>query len=880
LNRSRRIGIVGLIVCLLLGSGGETSVAQVDSTLWSEPLNLSYSGAAEAPVLVAGAEDQHQVFWWDRFDGIMTSYTTDGDQWSPAAAAPIQWVEVDEGAGAEVITATVASMPQIVGGDEAALALWLGEAVEGTEIRPLLYSRLSLGTALWTAPEPLAESAADWEITRDLQGAWHLVYRQPQQLETFPAGIYYQHSMDGGVSWSAPTAVYTSLYVRLWPVETSYLSVAADGLGNVLVSWDDPRQERTFYTLSTDDGVSWNAPVELRDGDTVGQHARFVALPAASRGKEHSEILMLWQQRGGAAACVLMQQRSEDGGKTWDVASRVLTDLTSCSAQVATMSNPAGEVFLKQGEGAESLLLAVWNGAQWSSILPLNFSFENPATGEMNYLGALQVQVTQNNALMMAGQGQDGEIWVLQGQVDAAAWAFAPPSPWSKYEIVSDKAMLADLPAVALDSEGRVHLLWSAALAADRPETALYYSCWDGEAWSRPTVVLGVEDGMARSPALALVDGILHAVWSGGATGTVFYSWAYPRDAYAASSWSAPYRLGESDVASSPTIAVDLWNRLHVVYAVPLNEGRGIYYTRTDDNGESWLDVVRIFDAATDHWTGVDHPSVTVDERGMLHVVWVRTSLPDYGPPQGVYYAQSTNNGKTWSEARILTDGAYDWPQLATTLAGQIIVIWQDLTRYVSQYRVSDNYGQTWGYVSQIRGLEAMKGRITLSNDNTGGVHLAALDIETAIGVELIHLTFVDGQWLLSDPADLEHIYSPVGGAVPLVSGDLGLMDVVGTGTQRGDHEPVLSLWHTRRTIESRAAIDPGVQLNPTPTLLPSPTPAPSPTPRLAVNPSAPQPSVPVIALGPISFPVLAFGGIGIALFLVGSVVIWKLTKR
>jgi hypothetical protein len=105
--------------------------------------------------------------------------------------------------------------------------------------------------------------------------------------------------------------------------------------------------------------------------------------------------------------------------------------------------------------------------------------------------------------------------------------------------------------------------------------------------------------------------------------------------------------------------------------------------------------------------TGVDHPSVTVDERGMLHVVWVRTSLPDYGPPQGVYYAQSTNNGKTWSEARILTDGAYDWPQLATTLAGQIIVIWQDLTRYVSQYRVSDNYGQTWGYVSQIRGLEA-----------------------------------------------------------------------------------------------------------------------------------------------------------------------------
>jgi hypothetical protein len=94
------------------------------------------------------------------------------------------------------------------------------------------------------------------------------------------------------------------------------------------------------------------------------------------------------------------------------------------------MSNPAGEVFLKQGEGAESLLLAVWNGAQWSSILPLNFSFENPATGEMNYLGALQVQVTQNNALLNGGEGQAVCDLVLQGQGDAAR-GFCAAHPWS-----------------------------------------------------------------------------------------------------------------------------------------------------------------------------------------------------------------------------------------------------------------------------------------------------------------------------------------------------------------------------------------------------------------------------------------------------------------
>jgi hypothetical protein len=64
--------------------------------------------------------------------------------------------------------------------------------------------------------------------------------------------------------------------------------------------------------------------------------------------------------------------------------------------------------------------------------------------------------------------------------------------------------------------------------------------------------------------------------------GYCFYSWAYPRDAYAASSLGAPYRLGESDVAS-------FLRRLPLICGIgcrglfcAAQRSRGIYYTRTD----------------------------------------------------------------------------------------------------------------------------------------------------------------------------------------------------------------------------------------------------------------------------------------------------------
>jgi hypothetical protein len=268
-------GIACGVVCLLLLGGYQVGLAQTDDELWSQPVNLSRSGAAESPLLLAGPDRQLQLFWWDRFDGLTTAFMLDG-AWSDPVVAPIQLSNVvGTGAGARVVVSTLPAMPDIVRTGETALALWSGEADPDTGLRPLLSSRLSLGAAEWTAPEALAESALTWATTADAPDGLHLVYCQTQQSAAFPAGIYHVRSTDGGITWSEPVTLYTSLYARLWTEKSVRLSLSADASGNVLVGWNNPRRDSASYVFSHDGGATWSAPAPVQDGETVGLHPHF-----------------------------------------------------------------------------------------------------------------------------------------------------------------------------------------------------------------------------------------------------------------------------------------------------------------------------------------------------------------------------------------------------------------------------------------------------------------------------------------------------------------------------------------------------------------------------------------------------------------------------
>ena len=215
------LALVGLAVI----GGRFRALAQSGEGDWTTPVNLSHSGAASNPAIVAGPDGTLRVFWWDRFDGLTV---TDGsvptlassEAWSEPVAVPIFLVETitttveaesPEGEPVveeEQIFTPIEAMPRIVA-DAAgrAHAFWLGEPLEPEEAeqvdeetgaRPLMHSLLAAGSTSWSWAGVVAGSAVSFDVAADAEGTLHLVYVRASHSQSSPAGLYYRRSNDEG----------------------------------------------------------------------------------------------------------------------------------------------------------------------------------------------------------------------------------------------------------------------------------------------------------------------------------------------------------------------------------------------------------------------------------------------------------------------------------------------------------------------------------------------------------------------------------------------------------------------------------------------------------------------------------------------------------
>lgn len=117
-------------------------------------------------------------------------------------------------------------------------------------------------------------------------------------------------------------------------------------------------------------------------------------------------------------------------------------------------------------------------------------------------------------------------------------------------------------PALALDSEGCVHILYSTG-SGD-----IYHVMRKSQSWSLPQLVSSAAHPEAPLDLQTFPNNTLHAVWPGAAAGgtALFYS-----RAAADGPWRQPIKIAEGTEAASPGIASDPEGRAHVVW-----EGLGI----------------------------------------------------------------------------------------------------------------------------------------------------------------------------------------------------------------------------------------------------------------------------------------------------------------
>ncbi len=529
---------VSAALCAVLALAAATDSAAQDA--WTQPINLSTSGSASSPVIAATANGVLHVLWWDAFDGALHQAVDLKSSRPLPTPVVVPFIAGQRAVNPQTGQTTALSAPRglrlAAGAGGAVHALWQ------TASGHLMAS--AYDGAQWGQPVTLTQSVLALDVATDTAGGVSIAYVRAGA----PAGVYAQVYRGG--AWSEPSAVALSPYYRTVKPEAMHTSIARQANGQLALVWDDPLLEQSVYAFSTDNGATWSAqqPVVGRQNQRV-QRAR---VAAAGNG----QLLLIWQD-AASGGCGLTQQSSTDGGKTWGAAERVMTSLARCPATWRFNMDANGRLWLlglPAGDAETPVqvgVAAAWNGSAWSQPFEVSVAFQNPVARRTTTLSNLSMAVS--GAVMgVAGSDDKGDVWLTFNAVALDQLAPALQPVWSAPQPLSDGAGDAEAPAVAAGSDGRAYAMWSQQLATAGGE-ALYVAAWDGQRWgvampvfsTTTNIVLLEPDTQLRAaqPALAVdARGRLHAVWSGGVSGRILYSWVFGREA-ASTAWAYPEEL-------------------------------------------------------------------------------------------------------------------------------------------------------------------------------------------------------------------------------------------------------------------------------------------------------------------------------------------------
>jgi hypothetical protein len=810
-----------------------STLAQSFADPWSEPLNLSHSGAATNPVMVQDSNGIVHVFWWDEFDGNMYS-RLEGEEWSPPIPVSAPFGE---------------NTPTLVADSEGYLhAFWTDED------QVLYYANVSadgISASAWNLWGFLAGSAMDFDMQIDAQDRLHLAYLRSVDTPEAPAGLYYRRSTSRGDEWLNPVLIYQSPYLRKLTPDDAHMEIEITNSGDeqhVYLAWDNPLRGQTFLVKSADGGDTWGEPLEVDKHEEGSDDARPSHLSVYAQGES---VLLLWQTGSPDTGCALFYQWSLDGGEFWQPSQRMPGSLFGCPEQTEILRWEDGPI-LMQVSG--QVYLQAWDGARWSDsqLQSTLTSFLDPESQQSVNLACLETALVDGQRLLVVGcgAGESGDVWWLQRTLtDIVDW-YPHESLWqAPTTITREDAHFLSL-TMAADLDGHLHVLWSQSSDAtsNRPDSTLYYTRWeDQRMWLQPVAVLNSPEQSVDQPALALDSaGHLFIAWRRGDQGAICFSQVSAGLAPLNDSWSEPVCVSDPEhSASEPDILVNDRGKIFIAYAVPVNEGRGVYLTSSSDTGSTWSDPVLAFDGAAAGWAMLDQPHLALTGEGELHLIWTRYSLISGEPePVGLAYARSLDGGVTWSDVEMVAENPVLWSQVHGIGDSTVHRLWRELSGGTTTlwHELSQDSGVSWNRVAQLSVFGEAIGNPSLTWDRAGNMHLLQV-VDRGTGSNVLQHWIWDGQhWVSSDSLNLDLDLETNIGHLASAASPLGDLAVIfSTRPDNPDSGSQEQLFFAARSIEQPeglatplpvASATPVVIATPTPEL--TAPPAPTPTPDLS----------------------------------------------
>jgi hypothetical protein len=325
---------------------------------------------------------------------------------------------------------------------------------------------------------------------------------------------------------------------------------------------------------------------------------------------------------------------------------------------------------------------------------------------------------------------------LLSRKLDPLESLFPSSSPWSfARDVTITPHRILSLTSVA-DQESSIHVLWveTSTLETDQVEPKIQYAREIGGEWSKPTSVITGLNGLPAHLSVTIDNQQrLLLVWVDGNTGDLLFSWANSNRANIPLEWTNPIILpSPSKLNDSPDILVDASGQIVVVYAVALNENRGVYLTQSNDLGETWSLPVKVFDAVLAGWDGIDRPKITLTGDGSLHLMFHQISVLGSQLVDGLYYSQSIDGGIMWSPAEKVGEQLIRWSEIVGHDDQVVHRMWQQVDKSIAItfHQLSQDGGKTWDAPVKISNIAAMAPEPAMFIDWDGNLHFMQLTTE------------------------------------------------------------------------------------------------------------------------------------------------------
>ena len=722
--------------------------AQSSADPWTIPLNLSQSGSTIEPAMVMDAKGVIHAIWFDLDDEYMYTRLEDNEWRKPIKAN----FPFERGNPLRLLADTRGYIG----------AFWINNDKE------LSYSYLPAivfgqGSA-WSRLQILAEGVEAFDVSMDAEGSFHLAYLRSVEADKIPAGIYYRRAANSGAPWSNSVLLNESRYYRSVDARTAHVEVKTTQVDEneiVYVTWDNRAVKQIYLATSTDGGKQWGDPA-LIDGPSVNSPNEdpfhIIAYP-------YSKNLMLIWSNGLQSGfdCTQYSQLSTDMGATWNERQVILDNLVGCPQDSRFFTLDDGALLMTTVQ--DQVFFLAWNGTSWSdpqNQTPLS-SFNDPTTFKTVLFRCLQ-PILADRQLYILGCDEEtgGDIWFTSRSLDPIADWYEQAKVWSAPVAIATEQSNITSPEIVCDPDSHKHIFWSQTIGGQRGglDKAIYYAKLDENGSTDPIRLLTTPENRAVQPFVTIDDsGRLVSVWSSDETGSVYSSVASAGTAQNAFNWSSPVLLpAVQPAASSPQAWVDKSGSIFVVYAITLNEDRGIYLTRSDDGGKTWSNPKRLFNAVAYKWYMVDQPKLVQTSDGIFHLTFLRYSIPGGIGAIALYYARSEDSGETWSQPQPVIDDPLVWGMILATEGRTVHRFWAGIGKNSGiWHEFSIDSGLTWSLPDNLSKIGENIGPTMIISDKQSRVHMFQA-VEDGTGTYSIKYGIWNGaRWSVLDTYDLEN---------------------------------------------------------------------------------------------------------------------------